>query len=335
MANIVLSNQKYHIGESPCYVAYIYRIIGGTNIPLLREDVLSIQIAHDQYKIGARNGVAVRDWFPVRGSDGSDLHRFQVSVNNLYDQVVPLEGNNAFDYTDGKVFPYNFLYIPVDGISFYPSIGRYRTTIYMQIAVKRGSGIASFNEETSYNIGDKVTHSTSDGSIGVWRATVATVGSWNESSWLLEGLSSDIVDPQNDVGDEVLIFESEVQERSFTVSPVIYGQNIVFDGQIYTKHKNDQGYFLFPVEGNYHVEDVWLTVFDTTTLAIKRQRHSIGKNVISTQGLSGPEHNFNYAFDTAELPRSGRYTFHFEIEAQGVSQEDTYLCTFNVDTTIQ
>ncbi len=336
MANIVLSNQEYYLGQSPVYIAYIYRKINGNEMPLRREDIVSIMVSHYEYRIGVNNGIAVRGWYPVRRSDGGDFENIQISSSNLYDTIVPSSNNDAFAYTDGKVFDYNFLYIPVDGKAYYPEDGTYRTSFHVQFAVKRGSGVPLFSELSGYAVGDKVVHEDSMGNRYVFIAGQTVLPApWDDLNWIVEGPADDILNPSIDSGTEVLTYESKTKQFETITNSIMYGHNVIFRGDIYTKSKIEDGKFMFPENDNDNINEVWLTVYDQRTGRIFLDRHEIGADVVLTSTNNDPEkHNVIYTFPTEKLPGVGIYTFQFEIEAKNVSQVDKMLCTFSIDANI-
>jgi len=131
------SNQIYKLGETPVYVAYIER--NGT--PLLPEHFDFdrgdyIRVTHSEQRIGIKNGMAMKDWFPVNLDTGSPLDKIEVSSEIIFDPIVPAAESDVYEYiTVTEEFDYNLLYIPLNGDQFYQKVGPYRTIIHLQYTI--------------------------------------------------------------------------------------------------------------------------------------------------------------------------------------------------------
>jgi len=352
MGSIIQSNQRYSIGETPVFVAYIYKTT--VNALVQREDIISITMTHSRRRDGIRNNMIVTDvWFPVEFPEGI-LEDIDISPTVVYNIPIPIASTDLFAKTQNPTFTtlrnqsgtievdqYNFIYIPLNGRRFYPEYGQYRTTFKMELENGRIETITFLSEvplETS----------------------TMTINEYGEQEYIAD----------NVIGVQRFVARVPMDNNGYIYDEHIeYGNDIHFKGEVYAKYRDDDGHLVFlnpndgigntyPIRNSDMVEvgldrinDVYLTVFNTITLQRYIDRIPIGVATLLTKteepgqifadSLVEPfAYNFNYIFPTTNLPTEGRYRFRFEIETKGeiseITQEIEYSlpCIFDIDVNI-
>lgn len=144
MPAIIQSNQKYLLGETPVFIAYIY-----DDTAITPQEVTSIKVSHLENRTGIKNGVIVKDWYPVEYGEGS-LENILISNDNFF-PTVSQTNNDAFTYTTGNRFDYNFLYIPYNGKYYYQKDGDYKTIFHIEY-INGKSDVITFESSTRTDI---------------------------------------------------------------------------------------------------------------------------------------------------------------------------------------
>ena len=141
-------------------------------------------------------------------------------------------------------------------------------------------------------------------------------------------------------GNDILVRES---------SEVLYGEDILFEGELYTKFKepeqkdDGQGNLILNIVNNVdqrgrldladtfkYTENVYLSVFNVTTNQRLINKEPLDACVIIPDAIvDDGDKNFYYTFPTTRLPMAGLYRFRFEVKAM-----ESIVCTFDIDVSV-
>jgi hypothetical protein len=371
MPSLILSNQVYMTGQTPVYVAYVTDENGQ---PLKRNKIDFITVTHMVMREGLRNGLLTDSWFTV-----GDLENVSISSFCFYDTPISMDAlvtdvkakvqhptgtpENQFF---GQFTHYNFLYIPLRGSRYYPSIGQYRTVFRIKLMDEY-----VLDEDT----GDVI-------EVIEGKTDLIIYDSYADTEW-------------NDGSDNFIpILERETED-------IYYGEDIVFKGEVYVKYKEpeyllgaegdpcdsvydcpdghrcvdgvcrdiinntDKGKLLFAnrsegVNGIFpihdQVQEVFMTVSNVSTSARLIERERLGTDILLT-AIKEPiidededsdtfgeiidykvfDYNWTYNFPTNRLTLAGLYRFRFEFQTfrELVGDNDfTMPCVFDIDVNV-
>ncbi len=111
----ILATQMYGRGETPVFIAFLDTESGE---PVNPSDYSAITVSHERFAAS------------FSGKARVELEKFSVPLESLLAQ--PVESVTAFEGTSTEPFPYNFIFLPVSSINFYPEVGAYRTLFEFQ-----------------------------------------------------------------------------------------------------------------------------------------------------------------------------------------------------------